>query len=115
MSRNDDFENIKVEGFKGNLENSNSPIINIKIREHDGMPMYKAEFRTNDQKSLIKHLNILKDKFGITCFDIKEEFQKISNKDIDREIEHLNEWREKTKGLRDDDEFKKKMRDAFSS
>jgi len=102
-----------INEVKGELKNSHAPIMKIRIREHTGMPMYRAEFRTDDKKAVIQHLNLLKNKFGISCFEIKENI--IELKEVEEEKKYLDEWREKTKGLRDDDlEFQKKMKEAFS-
>lgn len=102
-----------MEQIRGELKNSHAPIMKIRVRDHSGIPLYKAEFRTDDPKALAKHFNFLKDKIGISCFELKEEFKGVE--EAKEEITYLNEWREKTKGLREDDEeLKRKMREAFS-
>ena len=108
-----------IEEVKGNLRNSHSSIIKIRIREHDGTPLHKSEFRLSDTKTLIKELNLLKDKFGVSCFKIKDEYKYINSSHLSNESleekEKLEEWRERTKGLREDKEFSKKMKEAFKS
>lgn len=103
------------QGVKGSLRNSNHPIMKAQIRNNDGTPAHKSEFRLNDKSSIVSFLILLRDKFGVTCFDIKKEFVSESKSIINDEKRHLDEWREKTKGLRNDDpDLKEKMKRAFS-
>lgn len=106
------------DNLKGNLRRSKADIIKITIRSHNGMPMHKAEFRVDDKKMLVRELNLLKDKFGADCFNFKREFSTIDRKQRSNELEHekeaLDDWREKTSPLRnDDDQFKQKMKNFF--
>ena len=118
MARGDDFENRKVNGFKGNLKTSSSPIINVKIKDADGTPAYKCKFRVSDRASSIQFLRMIQDKFGFDYFTLKPEYIKTvvseEQRAIDEEKKHLDDWREKTKGLRDDENFTEKMRKAFT-
>lgn len=104
------------ERFKGNLRGSYSPIIKVKIRNHNGTPAHRAEFRVDDRSSMVQFLSLLKDKFGIDCFYLKPDYLPKQKDLIQEEKQHLDEWREKTKGLREEDEsFKKRMREVFRS
>ncbi len=104
---------------KGNLRRSKDYIIYIKIRDDKGVPQHSSKFRLDDRRVLIREFNILKDKFGVDCFTIKDKHQKVYKEalieEVKEEKEKLNEFREKTKSLREYDEtFRQKMRDAFS-
>lgn len=106
--------------LKGDLRKSKADIIRITIRSHGGMPMHKAEFRADDKKMLVKELNLLKDKFGADCFSFKREFSTIDKKqrfnEMNNEKEYLDNWRENTKFLRNEDQqFKEKMKSFFQS
>ena len=109
-----------MEDFKGNLRGIADCIIKIKIRDPRGEPQHSAEFRLNDRASLIGELRILKDKFGVDCFEIKGKHRKTliaqQEEEAMDELENLKEfqekdWREKTKRLREPDkEFQEKMK-----
>ncbi len=110
MENNDDF--------KGDLRKSNSSIIKIKIRSHNGMPLHKSEFRLNDKHCMIKELNLLKDKFGVDCFELKGQYKKVyleqQEQEISKEKKSLDEWRKKTRGLREvDSELQKKVKESL--
>ncbi len=112
-----------MEDIKGNLRGITDSIIKIKIRSPSGEPQHSAEFRLNDRSSLIGELRILKDKFGVDCFEIKGKHKKTlmaqQQKEARDELDSLKEfqekdWREKTKGLREPDkEFQEKMKKAL--
>jgi len=112
-----------MENFKGNLRGVADFIIKIKIRNPKGEPQHSAEFRLNDRASLIGELRILKDKFGVDCFEIKGKHRKTliaqQEKEEKEELDSLkelqeNDWREKTKGLREPDKnLQEKMKKAL--
>jgi len=108
---------VEENNIEGDLRGSTSPIIKIRIRSHNGTPQHRAEFRLSDTKSLVNELNILKDKFGVGCFIIKSEYSDKYSKqlveEVTEETKRLTDWREKTKGLREDKDFTQKMKDAF--
>jgi len=106
-----------MNNIKGNLHNTKEGIINIKIRNLEGYPIHKAEFRIEDKRKMIEELNLLKDKFGINYIDIKGKFKIL---DIDQqkfniqdELEHIREWREKSRGLREDKNIREKMKNLM--
>ncbi len=109
-----------MDDIKGNLRGASDFIIKIKIRDSRGEPQHLAEFQLNDRSSLIRELRILKDKFGVDCFDIRGKHTKTliaqqrseAQEELERLKEHQEkEWREKTKGLREQDtDFQEKMK-----
>lgn len=106
-----------MEDIKGNLMNVKDSIIKIRIRNRNGHPLHKAEFRLEDRSTLIKELNILKDKFGVDCFDIRGKAINIHKEQQrllqEEEIKALADWREKTRGLREPISFQEDMRKAL--
>lgn len=85
----------------------------VRIRNNDGTPAHKSEFRLDDRSSVVTFLNLLKDKFGVDCFGIRGEFQN-KHSDIKEEKKHLDEWREKTRSLREPDkELQRKVRESL--
>lgn len=104
-----------MEDIKGNLRGTADSIIKIKIRSPSGEPQHSAEFKLNDRSSLISELRILKDKFGVDCFEIKGKHRKTlmaqQEEEAEDELANLKEFREKTRGLREPDkEFQEKMK-----
>ncbi len=66
-------------------------------------------------------MNILTNKFGVNCIDIKEKYKKKDKEqtqnEMNDELEHLekytkdDDWRKKTRGLREvDEEFVEKAK-----
>lgn len=112
-----------IENIKGSLRGVSDFIMKIRIRNSNGEPQHKSEFRLNDKNSLLRFLGILKDKFGVDCFEIKEKYKKKAmaqqEKEMEEEIESLQQendkdWREKTRGLREtDEEFRKKAKEIL--
>lgn len=106
--------------FKGNLKNTNSSIIKIKIRSVEGYPQHKSEFRLNDRKSIIREVELWKEKFGVDCIMINRnylnEFKLQKDSEFNEEKKALDEWREKTKNLREiDTDMQKRLKKAFES
>lgn len=110
---------------KGDLRGASDFIMKNKIRNSKGEPQHKSEFRLNDRPSLISFLRILKDKFGVTCFEIvgkdrktlvaqqtKEAEEELSSlSDFQKRTDDDSDFREKTRGLREPDkEFQEKMK-----
>ena len=113
-----------IDEFKGSLRGLTDYIMKIRIRNPKGEPQHKSEFRLNDKNSLLRFLGILKDKFGVDCFEIKDKYKKKAleqqKEEMDNEIKNLMEennkdWREKTRGLREtDEEFREKAKKILS-
>ena len=101
-----------MEEVKGSLRNSTVPILKFKIRNNNGEPEHKGEFRLNDKASGLKFLHLLKDKYGIDYLDIRD--PTLQTQEMNDEMKHLEDWRERTKALREDGDFTEKMRKAFS-
>lgn len=104
-----------MESFKGNLRGTADFMIKIKIRSPNGEPQHSAEFRLNDRSSLIRELSLLKDKFGVDCFEIKGKHKKTlmaqQEEQAEEELSNLSEFREKTRVLREPDKkTQEKMR-----
>jgi len=96
-----------MNNFKGNLRNSTYPIMKVRIRNNDGTPAHKSEFRLDDKSSVLKFLNVLKDKFGVTLFEIKKQYRHSA-------IDFDDEFKERIKILREgDEELRKKIREKL--
>lgn len=97
-----------MQNFKGNLRQSNSSILSVKIRDNQGRPQHKIEFRLTDRASTIKFLRLLKDSYGVTGFtfigETKEKVDALIKNEMSEELDKLEDWREKTRGLREPDE-----------
>lgn len=107
-----------MDNFKGNLRGPKEFIIKIGIRNTNGEPQHKAEFRLNDRPSLVRELNTLKEKFGAVGFEItgkhKQTLIEQQEKEAEEELDSLSDWREKTKGLREPDKnLQEKMKNAL--
>jgi hypothetical protein len=102
-----------MDEIKGDLRGARGFIIKLKIRDANGFPQHKASFRLDDTKTLVRELNLLKDKFGVECFELKNKYKKEA---IKEQLEDLGgeDWREKTRGLREiNKDIQKKVREAL--
>jgi len=104
-----------MEAIKGNLHNPREHILEIKIRNLNGIPVHKAELKMEDSRTLIKEINLWKEKFGVHCLIINKNFEKLDLNNINTQVQNekkkLINWREKSKGLRNDNmEFREQLK-----
>lgn len=103
-----------IDEIKGNLRNNKDYIIKIRVRDTRGLPQHKAEFKVSDKDCLVRELRLLKEKFGANCISLdknKEEVINQERKEIEDEMKHLDDWRKRTRGLREPDkEFQEKVK-----